>query len=228
VRSIGIIPARGGSKGVPRKNLRMLGNESLVVRCARCALTTSSLEKVVVSTDDDEIASVAREAGVDVVRRPPELATDDSPTTAVLTHVLGTLDETPHWTVTLEPTSPFRRAETIDRCVQLAEQHDAGSVVTVRADTSTFGRLDSVGHFLPLVPDAPRRRQLRTPLYAESGTVWVTRTARLLAEESVLVEPVLAVVVGDHEAIDINTELDLAVARAVFEIGEHDERVPHR
>lgn len=228
MRSIGIIPARGGSKGVPRKNLRMLGGESLVARCVRCALATTSLEKVVVSTDDDEIATVAIGVGVDVVRRPLELATDDSPTTATLTHVLGTLDATPRWTVTLEPTAPFRRAETVDRCMQLAEERDAGSVVTVRADSSTFGRLDSGGNFAPLVPDAPRSRQLREPVYAESGTVWVTRTAGLLAEGSVLVEPVLAVVVSEREAIDINTELDLTIARSIFETGAQDEKLSHR
>lgn len=226
--SLGVIPARGGSKSVPRKNLRRLGGETLVVRCARAALATSTLEKIVLSTDDDEIAEAGTSAGVDVIRRPSELATDDAPTTATLIHAVRTLGSTPSWVVTLEPTAPFRRPETIDHCLRLAEEHDAGSVVTVRADTSCWGRVDDAGRFLPLEPGAPRRRQARRPLYSESGTVWVTRTTGLVAQETVLVEPVFAVVVSDVESMDINTELDLVIAQAILGTGEHNDRVPHR
>ncbi|MEJ2887910.1 acylneuraminate cytidylyltransferase family protein [Actinomycetospora aeridis] len=228
MRCVGVIPARGGSKGVPRKNLRMLGDESLVARCIRGALAARTLDKVLVSTDDDEIARVGAASGAEVVRRPPELATDDSPTDATLAHALATLDVVPRWVVTLEPTAPFRRPDTIDRCVRTADEHDAGSVVTVRADTSSFGRLGAVGQFIPLEPGAPRRRQLRDPLYAESGTVWVTRAADVLAGAGVLVDPVYAVEVGPDEATDINTELDLTIARAVLGAGGNHDPVPHR
>ena len=118
--------------------------------------------------------------------------------------------------MTLEPTSPLRRAETIDRCLRLAEERGAGSVVTVRADTSSFGRLSTDGRFLPLDPGGPRRRQDREPLYAESSTVWVTRAADLIATGNVLVEPVYALVVEQEEAVDINTELDLAFAETIL------------
>ena len=122
----------------------------------------------------------------------------------------------PRWGVTLEPTAPFRSAATIDRCVALAERHAAGAVVTVRADRSSFGRLDGDGRFALLDPAAPRRRQEREPLYAEAGVVWVTRGASLVATRSILVEPVFAVVVDEEEALDVNSELDLRIAELIL------------
>lgn len=216
MRALGVIPARGGSKSVPGKNLRELGGESLVARAVRFALAAESLDRVVVSTDDDDIAAAAAAAGAEVVRRPAELARDDSPTTDALAHVVRELRAEPRWVVTLEPTSPFRRPGTIDRCVELAEAHDAGSVLTVRADRGSFGRVDAGGRFALLDGGASRRRQDREPLYAESGTVWVTRTDSLLRTGSVLAEPVYAVVVDDEEAIDINSELDLRMAETIL------------
>jgi CMP-N,N'-diacetyllegionaminic acid synthase len=214
--TLGVIPARGGSKGVPRKNIRLVHGEPLVARCVRIALEAHSLDRVVVSTDDDEIAAVAVAAGAEVVRRPASIAGDDAPTSAALIHAVRELGLSPTWVVTLEPTSPLRRAETIDRCVQLADARRAGSVVTVRADTGSFGRLSTDGRFLPLDPEGPRRRQDRQPLYAESSTVWVTRAADLIATGNVLVEPVYALVVDQEEAVDINTELDLTFAETIL------------
>lgn len=218
--AVGVIPARGGSKGVPRKNLRLLHGEPLVARCVRTALAAHTLERVVVSTDDDEIADVAASAGAEVVRRPARIACDEAPTSAALIHAVRELGLSPTWVVTLEPTSPLRRAETIDRCVRLAEARAAGSVVTVRADTGSFGKLRTDGRFVPLDPNGPRRRQDRQPLYAESSTVWVTRAAELMASGDVLVEPVYALVVDDEEAVDINTELDLTLAEAILVAGD--------
>lgn len=216
MHAIGIVPARGGSRGVPRKNLRELNGEPLVARAVRIARAAETLDLVVVSTDDAEIAGVAEAAGAHVVLRPAALAGDDSPTEDALVHALESLGEEPDWTVTLEPTAPFRRAETIDRCVRLADDRSAGAVVTVVGSLSSWGRLGAGGAYELLDPDAPRRRQERTPLYAESGTVWVTRTASLLAARSVLAEPVYAVVVDEEEALDVNTMLDLRIAEAIL------------
>jgi CMP-N,N'-diacetyllegionaminic acid synthase len=217
MHAVGIIPARGGSKGVPRKNLRRLAGETLVARAVRVALAAETLDLVVVSTDDDEIAADAEAAGARVVRRPTELARDDSPTEVALLHALEALGEQPEWTVTLEPTAPFRTAATIDRCVRLAADRDAGAVVTVAENRASWGRLGPDGGYALLDPAAPRRRQEREPLYAESGTVWVTRTASLRASRSVLAEPVYAVVVDEEEALDVNSELDLRVAEAMLD-----------
>ena len=219
MRALGVIPARGGSQGVPRKNLRELCGETLVARAVRIAREARTLDRVAVSTDDDEIAEAARAAGAEVVSRPAEIARDDSPTEDALLHALDALGVEPEFVVTLEPTAPLRRAQTIDRCVELATARAAGSVVTVVESRASWGRLDADQRFTLLQPGAPRRRQEREPVYAESGTVWVTRTASLRTSRSVLADPVYAVVVDEEEALDINSLLDLRIAEAVLDGG---------
>ena len=214
--ALGVIPARGGSKGIPRKNLAPIGGEPLVARAVRIALQARLLDRLVVSTDDDEIAAVAAAAGAEIVRRPAELASDAVPTEAALIHALDSIDGTePTWTVTLEPTSPFRTAELIDRCIELAEEKSADAVITVSPTTDVVGMLAD-GVFVPLLPDAPRRRQLRQPLYRESSTVYVTRTTHLRATKSVLADPLYAVTVSEEDAVDVNEEPDLAIVEAML------------
>jgi CMP-N,N'-diacetyllegionaminic acid synthase len=214
--AIGIVPARGGSKGIPRKNLALVAGEPLVARAVRIALGARLLDRLVVSTDDDEIAAVAAAAGAEVVRRPAELSNDEATTEAALVHALDVIGgPDPTWTVTLEPTSPLRTAELIDRCIELADERGADAVVTVSPTTDVLGTLAG-GVFAPLDPGAPRRRQLRTPLYRESSTVYVTRTAHLRATGSVLAQPLYAVVVPQSEAVDVNDAFDLAVVEAAL------------
>jgi CMP-N-acetylneuraminic acid synthetase len=209
------VPARGGSKGLPNKNLLPIAGEPLVARAVRIALEAELLNGVVCSTDSDEIVAAAAAAGAEVVRRPAELAGDDSPTEDALIHVLDTLGTEPDYVVTLEPTSPLRTARLIDECVRRAIENDADAVITVAPSVESWGRLEN-GVFRHLDPAAPRRRQLRTPLYRESSTVYVTRSSYLRAARSVLAEPLYAVVVDEHEAVDVNTAEDVAVAEALL------------
>jgi CMP-N-acetylneuraminic acid synthetase len=216
VSVLGIVPARGGSKGVPGKNLAPVAGEPLLVHTIRAALAAVSLDRIVVSTDSEEIAAVARAAGAEVVMRPAELAADDSPTEDALIHVLDALGPPdPVYVVTLEPTSPLRSAELVDRCVGLARERDADGVLTVAPTTEILGRLAD-GLFQPLEPGQARRRQDRHALHREVSTVYVTKAAHLRATRSVLAEPLYAVAVSEEEAIDINTELDLVVADAIL------------
>jgi CMP-N-acetylneuraminic acid synthetase len=216
VTVLGVIPARGGSKAVPRKNLQPLGGVPLIVHTIRAAAAASSLDRFLVTTDDDEIAAVAESHGAEVVRRPAELATDESSTEVALIHAVESAGEPqPEWVVTLEPTSPLRSPRLIDECVAKAIGLGADAVMTVVETRSIYGRLDG-GAFTPLSPGQARRRQDREPLYRESSTVYVTRTAHLLRTSSVLADPTYAVVVPEEEAVDVNTALDLAVAEALL------------
>ena len=212
---LAIIPARGGSRAIPGKNVRPFAGEPLLVHTIKSALAAKTLDRVVVSTDSDEIAAAAEAAGAEVVRRPAELARDESPTEDALIHVLETLGESPDWIVTLEPTSPLRTPELIDACVELAAAEDADAVITVVETRELLGRLDG-SRFAYLEPGQPRRRQDRRPLYRESSTVYVTRTSVLLRDRSVLGERLHAIVVPAEQAVDINTPLDLVIAEAVF------------
>jgi CMP-N,N'-diacetyllegionaminic acid synthase len=178
------------------------------------------LDRWVVSTDDEAIAKVATGCGAEVIRRPAEYATDQAPTEWALLHALDVLKASgycPDFIVTLEPTSPFRTAGLIDRCIEFAiERPDADCVMTVTETRKCYGRLVE-GRFEYLFPDQPRRRQDRTSLYEESSTVYVTRTSVLERDRSVLGHVRYGVVVENRrEAIDINEPMDLLIAEAVL------------
>lgn len=219
---LAIIPARGGSKGLPGKNVLPLGGVPLLVYAIRCALASPSIGMVIVSTDSSDIAEMARRDGVEVVERPSELAADDSPTEDALLHVIDTLaargDPTPDYVVTLEPTSPLRTPELVERCIATALELDADSVITVVESRGVWGDVRD-GWFVADRPGEPRRRQLRQPRYRESSTVYVTRTTHLRESRSVLADRVAAVVVDPHEAVDINDAVDLALAEALLQQG---------
>lgn len=225
--ALGVIPARGGSKGLPAKNLRPLLDEPLIAHTIRAAEGARRLTKTVVSTDSDEIAEVATAQGAEVVRRPADLAADDSPTEDALMDAVETLERAgepePDYVVTLEPTSPLRTSALIDECLDLAAARDADAVVTLAESRESWGRLAD-GRFALLLPGQPRRRQDREPLYRESGTVWVTRTSVLRANRSVLAGTVFGVVVPEEEAVDIHTELDLALAETLMRARREAER----
>jgi N-acylneuraminate cytidylyltransferase len=217
VTVLAVIPARGGSRAVPRKNVAVVGGVSLVARAVAVALAAETIDRVVVSTDDDEIAGAATAAGAEVVRRPPELAGDEASTESALLHVLDTLGGVdPEYVVTLEPTSPFRTAETVDECVRRARELQAAALITVSETREVLGRIQD-GVFVPLQPDQPRRRQLREPVYKEAGAAYVTRTEHLRRSGSVLAEPTYAVVVSETEGLDVNTATDLTLARVLAE-----------
>ena len=111
MKSLGVIPARGGSKGIPRKNIKLLNNRPLISYSIQSALN-SDLDKVVVSTDDEEIAEYSSSEGVEVIIRPDSLSKDDSPTLPVLQHVKEVIGDVFDSMVTLQPTSPFRKIYT--------------------------------------------------------------------------------------------------------------------
>ena len=227
--ALGVVPARGGSKGMPRKNIRLLNGLPLIAHTLRTARAATLLDRLVVSTEDADIAEIAASEGVEVIERPAALATDASPTEEALVHALETIEARdgwcPDWVVTLEPTSPLRTAALIDRCIALANERNAGAVITVAEVRESLGRIEG-DRFRLLFPGQPRRRQDRHPLYRESSTVWVTRTATLRCTRSVLAEPLFPVIVSAEEATDVNTLLDFAIAEALLQARRGDKTWP--
>lgn len=224
---LGVIPARGGSKGVPRKNLRALGGKPLLAHSIEAARASKGLTRVVVSTEDEEITLVAKAHGSEVVQRPAELARDDSLTEPVLLHAVDQLAAEgfrADAVATLEPASPLRSARLIDACVGRLLRGDCDAVLTVVETRACYGRLLPGDRFEHLVPGQPRRRQLRQPLYEESSAVYVTLVDALRRAGSVLGTNPVAVVAEAAEAIDINTELDLAIAEGMLAHRRSKER----
>jgi len=212
---LAVVPARGGSKGIPRKNLALVAGEPLIVHTLREALGSRLIDELVVSSDDPEILDLAALAGARTIVRPAILALDESPTEDALIHVLDAIGEEPEYVVTLEPTSPLRTAASIDACIELARANRADTVMTVVETRAVLGRLEG-GLFRPLFPSQARRRQDREPLYTESSTIYVTRASHLRATRSVIGPNLYALVVSAEEALDINTNADLLMAEALL------------
>lgn len=209
-RILGVIPARGGSKGVPRKNIRPLAGEPLIGHSLRSAGQVAEIDLLVVSTDDAEIGEVARKYGVRVIDRPAELAADNSSTEAALLHALDVLEaEGQQFDVilVLEPTSPLRSARTILNAIVTCVEGSAPSVLAVRETRENIGFVRD-GLFRPVVPGAPRRRQDRNPFYVESSTIYACWVDYLRSTGTLVAENWGALVVPEEEVADINTEED--------------------
>jgi CMP-N-acetylneuraminic acid synthetase len=174
---LGLIPARGGSKGVPRKNLAEVAGKPLLEWTVEAAKAASELTRIVVSTDDDEIAA---EAGVEVLRRPAALAADDTPMLDVVRHAVSEL--APDVVVLLQPTSPLRRAEHVDAAVRLLLESGADAVVSVVAVPHRYSpeALMDVVDGRVVARGSARTRQERALVYARNGpAVLALRSERL-------------------------------------------------
>jgi len=219
MRVLGIITARGGSKGILRKNIHLLAGKPLLQYTAEAALGTKRLTRVILSTDDEEIAEVGRKCGLEVpFLRPPELARDDTPTLPVLQHAVGALEKTGSWidaVCLLQPTAPFRRPEDIDGCIVLLTETGADSVVTVLPvppehnphwvyfrDDQGFLRL-STGEDAPIP-----RRQLLPPAFHREGSVYVTRRDVLMERNSLYGSKVAAFLIEPSRSVNLDTMED--------------------
>lgn len=223
-----IIPARGGSKRLPGKNLRVLGRMSLLGHAVASAREASTLDRFIVSTASAEIADEARRHGAEVpFLRPPELATDEAGMVPVLQHAVSWLEATagirPDLVVTLQPTSPFRTGADIDRTVQKLLETDADSAQTLtEAEYHPFfmSTLDG-DRVIPLFPDGHKFvcRQDAPPVYQPSGAVYVTRYHVLMERGRLLGENNLAVAMGFESAVNIDTEWDFRLAELILREG---------
>jgi CMP-N-acetylneuraminic acid synthetase len=226
-RIVAVVPARGGSKRLARKNLRLLGGVPLLVHTVRAALAARRVDRLYVSTEDREIARAAAAAGAGVIDRPAELAADTVKGDAVLRHALELLQlagQAPEIAVLLQPTSPLRRAADIDACVQLFEDQDAGSVFSVCAVDHHPGKAVLVhdGHVEPFTTerDMEARRQDMVDAYRQNGAVYVVGVADFLASGRLYRRPCRAHVMDRRDSIDIDDELDLRLAEMLLAVRE--------
>jgi CMP-N-acetylneuraminic acid synthetase len=213
---LGLIPARGGSKSVPRKNIRPLNGKPLLAYTAEAALAARRLTRVVLSTEDPEIATLGRALGLDVpFVRPPDLAEDDTPTLPVVQHALRSLaaiGDRYDAVCLLQPTVPLRLVGEIDGCIDLLERRDADAVVTVRRVPAEFNPhwvyfRDSAG-VLRLSTGARSpipRRQALPPAYHRDGSVYVVRTTVVLEGGSLFGERLYGYEVESTRRANIDT-----------------------
>jgi CMP-N,N'-diacetyllegionaminic acid synthase len=225
VRLIAVIPARGGSKGIPRKNIRPLCGRPLIAYSIEAARQSRAVDRTVVSTDDGEIAEVSRNLGAEVRMRPAALSQDDTPTRAVLEHVMAELAAERYVAdavLTLQPTSPLRTAQHIDEAAALfAADEDADSLVSCVEVPHIFHPLSVMrqtpeGYLEPFFPmPQPHRRQDKQPVFARNGAaIYITRTSRI--SEYVFGGRLMPYLMDIASSIDIDTLEDLRVAEELL------------
>lgn len=227
-RVLALIPARGGSKRVPRKNILSLGGLPLIGWSIRSALNSGICSDVLVSTDDPEIAEIARELGASVPSlRPAALATDTAGSVDVALHVLDRY-EAEHGQVDamvlLQPTSPFRSALSIQEAMHLFELHGGTRPVVSVAPVATHPawsfRLDGEGMSPLLGWDALNgRSQDLEPMWALNGSIYIVPTGRLRRDRAFVTRDVLPFQMsGAVDSIDIDTWLDWRLAESVIQL----------
>jgi CMP-N,N'-diacetyllegionaminic acid synthase len=218
---LAIIPARGGSKGIPRKNVYPLAGQPLIVHTIAQALAACHVDRVVVSTDDDEIAAISLNAGAHVVRRPAEISGDTASSESALLHSLAFLQATeqyqPSLVVFLQCTSPLRQPDDIDGAIQTLRDRQADSVLSV-SPSHRFLWVEKDGQARPLNYDChsrPRRQDMEAQ-YVENGSIYVTRTGLLRETGNRLGGRIALHIMDEEAALDIDSVVDLTIAEALM------------
>jgi YrbI family 3-deoxy-D-manno-octulosonate 8-phosphate phosphatase len=211
---IAVIPARGGSKGVPGKNVARIGGVPLVARAVRAARATSSIDQVVVSTDDAGIAAVAAQAGATVVTRPAELAGDTATSESAVMHAIEALQASPQIVVMIQPTSPFVTAAELDALVE-AIRAGADSAFTAAPFHGFIWRNANQAAGVNHDPSGRARRQDREPEWLETGAAYAMRAEGLHHSGHRFFGRIQAVPAEAARALEIDEPADLLRAEAL-------------
>ena len=237
---LAIVPARGGSKGLPGKNIRLLGGHPLIAYSVASAIAAETIDRLIVSTDDEVIAEVASSYGADApFLRPAELATDTAPDLPLFQHVLTWLRDheghQPSIIVQLRPTSPFRPRGLLDHAVRLLQADpNADSVRAVtppQQHPSKMWTRDERDYLRPLLRSSQHEpynqtRQLLPEVFWQTGHVDVVRSDTILQKGSLTGDAVRSIVVDRNYAVDIDTLEDLQYAEHLLKKSTLDLDLP--
>lgn len=218
---VAIIIARGGSKSIPRKNVLLFHGKPLVAWPIDLAKSISRIDRVIVSTEDDEIMSVAQKFGAETpFKRPVELADDATPTLPVLQHCLNYLLDKENYKADIVllfyPTSPLLRRERVEEALDRFEQTDCNTVISVIKDWGRFWKLDEQENKYKILYPLDRvNRQLYKPLYRENGAIYFS-TYETLVDKNKIVDDdkVDFVLMDEDENVDIDNPGDLKEAES--------------
>ncbi|MBB5149734.1 acylneuraminate cytidylyltransferase family protein [Ureibacillus thermosphaericus] len=218
---LAIIPARGGSKGVPRKNIRDLAGKPLIAWTIEEAKKSKYITRLILSSDDDEIIEIAKRYGCEVpFKRPAELAKDDTPG---IETVLHTIEKCPgyDYVVLLQPTSPLRTVEDIDECIEFFINKNIDFCVSVtQSEKSPYWmyKVDKSADMKPLIHlnEMVTRRQDLPASYALNGAIYIAKVDKLLQERSFLNLNTKAFIMCRENSFDIDTELDFFICEQLL------------
>jgi len=219
---VAVIPARGGSKGVPGKNLRKLGGIPLVARTIVAARASVRIERVYVSSDDEVILRTAAEYGAMPITRPRDLAHDKSASELALLHALSVIrdrGDSPEVLVFLQCTSPFTEASDIDRLVTALDEARYRAALTVSEDHSFLWTIDAKNEAQGVNHDPSQQRLMRQQLprqYRENGAGYAMRVEAFERSHNRFCPPI-ALVTTSHPPLEIDTESDFEIAEAILD-----------
>ncbi|KAF5083765.1 N-acylneuraminate cytidylyltransferase [anaerobic digester metagenome] len=223
-KTLAIIPARGGSKGLPRKNVLLLAGKPLLYHTILAAKHSANIQDIVVSTDDDEIAQFADSEKITVIHRPPEIATDSSPTIDTILHAIQEVKKHhihPDTIVLLQPTSPLRTSEDIDNALSLYKKSVCDSVISVTpAPHPPYWDMIIEDPYLKPIfnPDYLRKRRQDLPMaYMPNGAIYISSPDYLKKERSFYGERVIPYIMPADRSIDIDSEMDLLLAELIIQ-----------
>ena len=226
--TVAIIPARGGSKGIPHKNLQRLAGKPLVAHTIEQARAAQTIGRVIVSTDDAEIGAIAQAYGAEVVWRPAAISGDTASSEAALLHVLETLQQTaetqPELLVFLQCTSPLTLAADIDGSVQALLTENADTALAVTPFHYFLWQPAEHGDAVGVNHDKRVRllRQQRSPQYLETGAIYVMRTAGFLATKHRFFGKTALYVMPAERCLEIDELSDLQMAAWLMEKGTRE------
>lgn len=225
---LAVIPARGGSKGVPRKNIRLVGGKPLIAYTIEPALAVKHrLHRLIVSTEDAEIAEVARRYGAEVpFLRPDDLGGDRVPMVPVLQHAVKRIEEMDgirlDWVLLLQPTCPFRAPEDILATLDLAVAGGCDSVISVvrvLAHHPILMKKIENNQLLPFVieeKEGTRRQDYTPPAYMRNGSIYLTRRDNLLENNSIWGKVIRPYLMPEERSVNVDSELDLKLVEFIL------------
>lgn len=222
---LAIIPARGGSKGVPRKNIKELDGKPLITYTIEASKKSKYIDRIVVSTEDKEIAEVSKKYGAEVpYLRPLQLAQDNSPTIDCVIHMVNWLKEKenylPDYVCLLQCTSPLRSYEDIDGTIQKAITLNVDGAVSVcEAEVNPYWTNifdgDKLKYFIEEGKEITRRQDL-PKVYSVNGSVYVIKANVLLDKKTFETENITGYVMSNESSIDIDNEIDFKFAELLM------------
>lgn len=212
MKTIAIIPARGGSKRLPGKNSMLLGGIPLVAHSILYAQADSRIDAVYVSTDDTEIKKIAIAYGAQVIDRPQHLAGDLEPTVTALKHVLESLESKPETIVLLQPTNPLRPKNLLQNALEIYEKGRYESLFTVTQSHQKLGKIKE-DKFIPFNYEPGQRSQDLEPLYFENGLLYICKSELILNDTIISGEAYPMLIDHAFGSVDIDTleDFDYAV-----------------
>lgn len=217
MKNIVIIPARGGSKRIPKKNIQLFGGLPLIAHSIQYALANNEIiDAVYVSTDDERIKKISLEYGAKVIDRPASLSGDLEPTVSALKHVLQSIDSDVENVILLQPTNPLRPDNLLKEAFEIYKNENYDGLFTITRNHQKFGKISN-NKFIPYNYVIGQRSQDLEPLFFENGLLYITK-AKLILENNIISENAFPLEVNHIFAnVDIDTPEDLEYAEYLHE-----------